>query len=407
VVLPAIRAFRTHHAQTPILAVLDPSRPAMGAEAMHAGAVDLLPWPFDERDLESAVANVRDQADAPMPEPEATRSLSTASDVLFAHSTAMRQVIEAARSAASGRANVLLRGEPGSGRTLVARAIHELGPDPNRPFISIDCGAGTPDELDRRLFACEPDRGRAGTRPRGAERIGQSSAIYQARGGTLLLTNPVDAPARVQAKLARLSRDGEAVLAERRAIVDLDVRLMTAVDSGFDAALADGRLRTDLCDRLSQLVIEVPPLRQRRDDIARLATHLLWKLSDAETATKQRFTQSALSLLAALPWPGNGRELRLLVETLAQRVSGPIIQLDDVLEHIRLDGIVSRIDPSGTLRDARTRFERDWISAVLLKHHGRVQDAARALGIQRTNLYRKVRQLNLAKALLVQRRSSG
>jgi DNA-binding NtrC family response regulator len=115
-------------------------------------------------------------------------------------------------------------------------------------------------------------------------------------------------------------------------------------------------------------------------------------------------SRSALALLGALPWPGNVPDLRNLLSILTQTVSRPVLQLDDVLEHAQLDGMTPAIDPGVTLRAAKARFERDCISAVLIRHHGRVGEAAKALGIQRTNLYRKVRQLNVARSLLSARK---
>jgi DNA-binding NtrC family response regulator len=111
-----------------------------------------------------------------------------------------------------------------------------------------------------------------------------------------------------------------------------------------------------------------------------------------------------VALLSALPWRGNVPELRGLLEALVRTARRPIIQLDDVLEHAQLDGLTATIDPGVTLRDAKARFERDCITAVLMRHHGRVGEAAKALGIQRTNLYRKVRQLNVARSLLSARK---
>jgi DNA-binding NtrC family response regulator len=109
-------------------------------------------------------------------------------------------------------------------------------------------------------------------------------------------------------------------------------------------------------------------------------------------------------LLSALPWHDNARELQQLVGTLVRGTRKPVMQLEDLLEHASLDGLAARIDPGLTLRDAKARFERDCISAVLMRHHGRVGEAAKALGIQRTNLYRKVRQLNVARSLLTPRK---
>jgi len=116
------------------------------------------------------------------------------------------------------------------------------------------------------------------------------------------------------------------------------------------------------------------------------------------------FSRSALALLAALPWHGNVEELQGLINTVVRGVPRPVLQIDDLLEHASLDGISARIEAGVSLRDAKARFERDCISAVLRRHHGRVGEAAKALGIQRTNLYRKVRQLNVSRSLLSTRR---
>jgi DNA-binding NtrC family response regulator len=154
---------------------------------------------------------------------------------------------------------------------------------------------------------------------------------------------------------------------------------------------------------LAHTRIEMPPLRRRREDIPLLVGHFLGELMANTGTAPPRFTRSALALLSALPWPGNARELRSVVEALVRRADRPVIGLEDVLQHVQLSGSATHLDPDGTLRDAKARFEREWISAMLIKHHGRVGDAARALGIQRTNLYRKVRQLKVARTLLARK----
>ena len=394
----AVATIRTLRAQRPEVAVagiMDPAHPLTAAEAIDAGMVDLLPWPFDERDIAALAANTRDGATG--------LEAAAAEDRLFAHSPAMRQAVDAARAAAVARGGVLLVGEPGSGRRFLGRLIHEWSARRPEPFVMVTCATGTPDELEQRLFGIAADRQAAPARSRTPDRLGKAGAMHAAHGGTVFLEAVVDAPARVQAKVVRLCRDGEAFLVDGRAAVDVDVRLMASVEPGVQAALADGRLRRDLYDRLGGVEVEVPPLRRRREDIPLLAVHLLAELRGALGAPAQRFSRAALALLSALPWPGNATELRALVETLVRSIDGPVIQLDDVLEHVRLDGVSPRLDVSGTLRDAKARFERDWISAVLVKHQGRVEEAARALGIQRTNLYRKVRQLKVARTLLTRK----
>jgi DNA-binding NtrC family response regulator len=398
--LPAIRALVSHEPDLTVVGLIDPVRPIAAAEALFAGATDLLSWPAEERDVATLVANARDREGMRLE----ARPASPDGLELFASSVAMRPVVEAVRAAAAGAGSVVVFGEPGAGRGMVCRSIHRLSSRSLLPFVVVDCTGSTPDDLEERLFGTTPDRRQSGPGRRSAERITTRAAIYQARGGTLVLGSLLDAPDRLQAKLARVIRDCEVTLNEKRARIPLDIRFMATVDVAPELAVRDDRIRHDLAERLSQTKIEMPPLRDRREDIPMLAVHMLREIDRAAARAPQCFTRSALALLSALPWPGNGREVRSVLETVVATVRRPVIELEDLFEHIRLDGVRARLDGAGTLRDARARFERDWISAVLVKHHGRVSEAARALGIQRTNLYRKVRQLNVARTLLASRR---
>jgi len=236
------------------------------------------------------------------------------------------------------------------------------------------------------------------------ERISRTSALHEARGGTLFLTNLIDAPARVQARLARLLRDQEAELVEQPGmLVELDVRLIASVTPSVDEAVSDGRLRPDLVERLGQIRIDVPALSKRREDVPVLAVRFLQHACDKMRVPRKGISRSALRLLSALPWHGHAAELRTLVETLVGAVARPVVQLDDVLEHATFESASVRIDAGVSLREAKARFERECIGVVLARHHGRMGDAARSLGIQRTNLYRKVRQLQLTRPRPVRR----
>jgi two-component system nitrogen regulation response regulator NtrX len=311
--------------------------------------------------------------------------------------------MDAIVSAADGRGGVILYGEPSTGRQLAARAIHARSPRGSSPFVVVDCRAASVEDLDVQLFGLPADRPSNGTARRTVERLAPTGAVYQARGGTLFLGDVIEAPSRVQLKLARLIRDCEAVLPDNRTVVDVDVRPIASLEGNPEAALGDGRLRRDLYERLAHNRIEMPPFRRRREDIPVLVGFFARRVDDLAGSTTPRFTRSALALLSALPWPGNGRELRTVLEALLRRSDRSVIGLDDVLEHVHVSGSAMRVDPDGTLREAKMRFERDWIAATLIKHQGRVGDAARALGIQRTNLYRKVRQLKVARTLLVRK----
>jgi two-component system nitrogen regulation response regulator NtrX len=398
--LGAIRVLRSRHAQLPLAAIIDPANPLVAGEALDAGAIDLLPWPFDERDVLVVLADARDRAGA-----EVAPNAAGPDEPLFAQSAAMKSVVELVRAAVEVRGGVIVSGEPGSGRELIARAIHRSTEQAaDRPLVTVDCAGDAPQDLERRLFGIVADRKHPDGKAPVIDRVTRSAAIAQAIGGTLILTNLVEAPARVQVRLASLLRDREAMLADKRTILELDVRPVAVFDPMVETAVTDGRLRRDLYERLAQVQIEVPPLRRRREDIPALAVHFLRKASESQALPQKSFSRSALTLLAALPWHGNARELQQMVGTLIRTVRRPVIQLDDLLDQASLESLAARVDPGLTLREAKARFERDCISAVLMRHHGRVGEAAKALGIQRTNLYRKVRQLNVTKSLLSPRK---
>ena len=174
----------------------------------------------------------------------------------------------------------------------------------------------------------------------------------------------------MQARLVRVLRDREVFVDDGREAVALDIRPIAAVDGAIDAALDEGRLRADLHERLSLIRIDVPALRQRREDIPVLATHFLKELCKASGKPVKTLTRPALTLLAALPWRGNAPELRGLLERLILLVPGGLIRLEDVLAHTQLEGSVSPTGLDATLRQARAKFERDYIAAVLQHHHG-------------------------------------
>jgi len=397
-----IRTLRMQAAHLPVAGLMDPARPLVAAEAVRAGAGELLTLPLDPHDVAAMVANAVDRAsvglgpeDPPIP---------VARDGVVANSPAMRATVDQVRAAAADPRGVLVVGEPGTGRRLVARMIHARGSRAGQPFVEVDCGTGTLAELELKLFGVT-DRRPSGPERRATERLGRAGAICRANGGTLFLERIVDAPSRVQAKLARLLRDREAVLQDDRSVVEIDLRPIASIDAGPDAA-EDGGVRRDLLERVAQVRIDVPPFRRRREDIPLIATWVLHDVCERHGVSQKALSRAALVTLSALPWLGNGPELTGLLQTLVTASPRAIIQLEDLFDHVRLDGLTARVETGGTLRDARARFEREWISSVLIKHHGRVGEAARALGIQRTNLYRKVRQLKVAKNLLAPRKTN-
>ncbi|RPJ61339.1 MAG: hypothetical protein EHM24_26515, partial [Acidobacteria bacterium] len=225
--------------------------------------------------------------------------------------------------------------------------------------------------------------------------ISADSLVARARGGTVLFANLPEMPDRDQARLARLLRDGEAAIADSRGATPLKLRVMAVVDSSWDDALLEGRVRQDLNRHVASARISIPPLRDRREDIVGLATHFLDLACASARLAPKVFTQPVLSLLAALPYRGNVAELKRLVENLALRTPGRVLRLDTMLGVLDFEPRPRVQALGGTLREARARFERQYIIAMLEQHKGRPGAAAQALGIQRTNLYRKMRELGI------------
>jgi DNA-binding NtrC family response regulator len=312
---------------------------------------------------------------------------------ILASSPGMDSVVRQVARAAAGRDHVLIIGERGTGRERIAREIHRLGAAAGAAFVKVASATRGPEAQERDLFGFSSSR--TGEERRTLERIAKGGQLHDALGGTVFFEQLADLPGRTQARLARLFRDREAMLFQERNTVGFDVRAITAADSTYDQALAEARVRSDLHRLISTIRIEVPPLRDRRDEIPGLARHFLAEIGQRSEAPPKTLSEPALQLLTALPWPGNVRELESLLHGLVQQVRTDVIRLEDVLSNVQLDGRARPSGGGGTLREARTRFEREYISAVLDQHSGRIAEAARMLGIQRTNLYRKLKRLKI------------
>jgi DNA-binding NtrC family response regulator len=377
--LQIAREIRSQFAQALLFAIIDPRRPDLTTEAVLAGMADVFARPLGGR----RVANAIDR------ELHHDPKKPTAPDDLYGHSPAMRDVMTLIARASTMRAGVMIRGEEGTGRQAVARAIHASQHGSAGAFVTINCAEFDNGDLDRVLF------GAAGE-IKGVEKVSRDSALHEARSGSLYLQNIADVPTRLQARLARLLRDREAVIAETGEVTHLDVRPMIGVDLAFDESVEEGRVRDDLFRKLSVIRIDMPPLRSRREDIPALANFFLRDICAREHVPPKTLSRPALALLAALPWRGNVAELRALLASVVRGIQGGRnLGLEDVLAHVRLDGGSIVFQNGGTLKQARARFEREYIGAVLEQSRGRISDAARVLGIQRTNLYRKMRALRL------------
>jgi DNA-binding NtrC family response regulator len=315
---------------------------------------------------------------------------ATGARELVGRSAAIARVHELVRRAALAGGGALLVAERGIDVESVARELHERTPGPAGRFERVECAAADPGRLDRLLFGASP------AFASDLETAASDSRFAAACGGTLFLQDITEMPASVQARIARIARDGEVRIDGKPTATN--IRLMGSAAPGIEADVHTNRFRGDLFRRLAASRIDLPSLRDRAEDVPALATRLLEDWCAAQARAARSFTQPALALLSALTWAGNIAELHVVVERAATNTPHDVIQIEDVLPALNLDRIdraPARVAPVGNLRDARLRFERDYISSMLQHHGWRIAEAAHALGIQRPNLYRKARQLGI------------
>ena len=284
---------------------------------------------------------------------------------LVGRSPAITRVQELVRRAALVDGGALITSEPGAGVESVARELHLRGRHPTSPYVIVECDAGDPASVDRLLFG-QP----LAPVPTDLESVSADSGIAAARGGTLFLQNVTELRACAQAQLARIARDGEVRI--DGAPVATAFRFVASAPPGIDADVHAHRFRGDLYRRLSAVRIDLPPLRERPDDVPALAVRLLEDCCAAESRPVRTFTQAALALVGALTWPGNLAELRDAIGRVVADTRDEVIQVEHFLPAIQLHRAPAPFVPIGNLREARLRFERDYIAAVLQHHDWRM-----------------------------------
>lgn len=304
---------------------------------------------------------------------------------LVGDSSAVCAARAAFSAAATVRAPVLINAESGCRPRDLARVLHAHS-RAAEPFVEITCGADDSRDVEHRLFGELLRR----SAPGDLELVTGRSAVVQAGEGILFLDDIDELSASSQRRLARILRDVEVRVPGSGTPVMTGFRLVAATSRDLNGEARDGRFRRDLLRRLVPCSITVPALRQRTADIpAIIEAFCLEKGRDPV-----EFTAPALTVLMSLAWPRNIDELCEMVEWAGQLATGPVRQ-EDILTRVPLPGGLGRIDLTTSLREARRQFERDYIAAVLGKHGWSVSEAARTLGIERANLYRKVRQIGL------------
>ncbi|MEJ2420844.1 MAG: sigma 54-interacting transcriptional regulator [Acidobacteriota bacterium] len=307
----------------------------------------------------------------------------------------LRKALEMADRAASTDLSVLVTGPTGSGKDLLARRIHQMSPRCEGPFVAVNCSAIPEALLESELFGVEKG---AFT---GADK-NRKGLFDSAQGGTLFLDEICDMPVFLQPKLLRvLEEKAVTPLGGRRRRV-VDVRVLAATNRDIHEACRNGSFREDLYYRLAGMVLQLPPLVQRGEDIGMLARVFLDRANRETGRNVRGFTEGALRLLRKHPWPGNVRQLLSAVRRLVLVADLPFITEDLVREHLSQDGpdsgFVQTLIQGGTWENARKAFEREFFKRRLEEHRGSMSELSRELGIARPNLYAKLKKLGLAQA---------
>jgi two-component system, NtrC family, nitrogen regulation response regulator NtrX len=303
-------------------------------------------------------------------------------ELLIGESEAMKKLEQQIRSAAPAATRVLITGENGSGKEIVARTLHRLSPRADQPFIDVNCAAIPEELIESELFG---HRKGAFT---GAidERKGK---FELADGGTLFLDEVGDMSLKTQAKVLRVLQEQTFQRVGGQQTIKVDVRVLAATNKSLEEEIGNGNFRSDLYYRLNVIPIEVPPLRARGDDIVLLAEHFLRRFAAETGQPKKKLSGGGAAKLRAHHWPGNVRELRNVIERLAILLPGETIEAEDVQLGSRTE--VAPVIGSGlSLRDAREQFEKQYILERLREYAGNVSRTAESLGVERSNLYRKM-----------------
>ena len=308
----------------------------------------------------------------------------TAASGIVARSTAMLRIMSLTDNLSHSDATVLITGESGTGKEVVARALHDRSPRRAAPFVAVNCGALPADLLESEMFGHVRGAFTGAVR----DRVGRFDV---AAGGTLFLDEVGDLPLPLQVKLLRVLQDGSFERVGESTSRTSRARIIAATNVDLRAAVANGRFRDDLYYRLRVVPIEIPPLRDRREDVEPLARALLARVA-ARQGRSLRLSPDAMRRLLDHDWPGNARELENALEYAVAVCRGQTILPEDLPE---LATRQVAVPLPAAVAPSRERIEVEPLRSVLAAHHWRRNDAARALGISRSTLWRKMREAGL------------
>jgi len=394
--MDVLRRAKETRPETVVVMITAHGSERVAVEAMKAGADDYVPKPFDNDEIrlvvQRALERTRLQRENRLLLEQVQRQYGF--ENLIGTGAAMREVFETLQKVAETDLTVLVRGESGTGKELVAQALHNRSARRHRPFVAVNCAAISPELVESELFGHE----KGAFTGADARRQGRFEA---ADGGTIFLDEIGDMAPETQAKVLRVLQERcfERVGGTRS--IEVDVRVVAATHRNLEAEVEAERFRNDLYYRLKVVEIALPPLRERREDIAALAQRFLEAVSERLGRDKKRISEGAMACLVRHGWPGNVRELQNAIEQAVVLSAGPEIEEADL--HLAGGPAVASeasADVAGLgFADAKKRtvehFERGFLLAALRRNDGNISRTAESIGMVRQSLQQKIRELGL------------
>jgi DNA-binding NtrC family response regulator len=384
-----VREARAARPTVPVVALTEHGTVADAIDVLRIGAADVLGKPFHVSAVEQALARLLSAA------PARARARVTPGVAVIGEHPAMRLVLDRVDQIADTDASVLIRGETGTGKEVVARLIHGASQRRGGPFVAVNVSAIPEPLAESDLFGHVRGAFTGADKPR-------TGRFVAAQGGTLFLDEIGDMPRGVQAKLLRALQEREVTPVGASEPVPIDVRVVAATHRDLEGMIAEGSFREDLFYRLDVVPIEIPPLRERRQDIPALAEHFRAEVNAREGRDVPGFALDVMHRLGAYDWPGNVRELENLVERLVVVAANRMVGLEDLPAHLRMhvvdfDRATLDLPEAGVdLRIFLHQLEERLIAQALERTGGNKNRAAELLGLNRTTLVEKLRRRNVA-----------
>ncbi len=386
--LDLMNKIKSHSPDTPVLIMTAFASVENAVDAMKAGAADYIVKPFINEDVIMTLKRILTQLGLEDENRTLRRQLSNrmAQSEFIGGSSSISKIFAEIEKVVPTKSNILILGESGTGKSLMAELIHKNSPRRDGPFLAINCSAIPETLLESELFGYK----------KGAftgANSNKKGLVESCDSGTLFLDEIGDMPATIQAKVLKVIESAEITPLGDVNPVQVDVRLIAATNHDLEGLVRDGKFREDLYYRLDVIRFTLPPLRERPDDIPSLAMYFLAKLSREHGKHFEVIDDDALDLLLAYPWEGNARELMNVMERAVLMGAGKSIKIADI--HRKVKEARQTVTATGNLKDMTAMYERNVIQQRIDECGSNKEEAAGSLGIDLATLYRKMKKLNI------------